>query len=324
MNVGPRHHAVSRGYLRAWLPPGERRRVRARVLPNKTPKLISIRDVCVYPHWNSMTRADGTRDPIYETLLARDVEGPTIPKLRQFASTGRADDDCDRCDIAILISTLSVCGQTVREQLRSAGVAMGEEYLRDHPDSEEAVRWEQNQHDNHTRSIPLLFDEIGPCVASILASMHWRVLRDLHAGFATADQPVIWYDGTHQSTAEPPLTRHEWQAAFFALSPRELLVGSWLDGPDYPPTSAPAGLADWFNGALHRHAYRHFIDPPERDADVTSNTSAPGLDITVDPVRLDRAWKGVRATGEEDERRIVHVRPEADHGYQLWAYSRSP
>lgn len=171
-----RHHLVSRAYLRGWRPPEERDRIMVRCLPDVEARLLGTADVCVKTDWNTLTQPDGTRDRSIEEALATRVESRGIPALRDLAE-GRYISWEARFDVAVFLCSLAARTPDIRDQLRVAGLNLGEEFLTDHPDAEDAVRWEQRFHGDGTRGRETAFSIIASVHTSYLTSMHWRVLR---------------------------------------------------------------------------------------------------------------------------------------------------
>lgn len=312
-----RHHLVSRGYLRAWRPNGEKQRVLVRVLPSVDARLVGIADICVKTHWLSITELDGSRTRIIEKSLSQ-LESDALPHLRTLAKTGRVDP-ASRVAVGYLLSTLSIRGTTIRQALRDEGVAIGEGYLRANPSAEDAVRWEQEQIRTGSRALETLVLVLGPLTASMLTSMQWRIYRDPRGGFATADQPIIYRNSTTGTTAVSPIDNENIDAAFVALSPSDLLVGSWGAGPDPAPEEAPPGLVIWFNSALYAQTDTHFIEPPSGDAILShERVDFPDLGLTNDGSRLSAAWKGVRATEKADDPGVIIYTQWVKGGFRLY------
>lgn len=308
MGISRRHHLVSRAYLRAWCPEGETERVNTRILPGVGAKLIGTAHICVKPDWHAITRPDGSLDRSIEQSLATDVERPGMEAVRRLAS----DDPLElraRFDAALFLASLAVRGTEVRQQLISAGVDVGKQYLANNPHAFEGVEWEQRFHTNGTRGLEILFSLVISVQTSILMSMHWSVLRATDAKFATCDQPLAFYSRKQRRTTGSPLTRGDVDAVFVALSPTALLIGSWRRGADDGIRDAPAGLAAWFNGALLAQAHVHFVEPSEGCSTTDSKAPLPQVALTCDDERLEDTWRCVRYTADEGPpSRIAFVR----------------
>lgn len=298
MGESKRHHLVSRAYLRAWCPEGETELVNARILPSVDSKLIGTAHICVKPDWHAMARPDGSLDRSIELDLAANVEGPGLTAVRKLTRDGAVAPEA-RFEVALFLASLAVRGTEVRQQIISAGLEVGEQYLSENPGAAEGVRWEQGFHANGTRGLEVLFSLLFTVQTSILMSMHWRVLRATDARFATSDQPLAFYNRKEHRTTGSPLTPGEVDAVFVALSPTALLVGSWRRGADYGVCAAPAGLAGWFNGALLAQADVHFIEPPGGCSTTDPRDPLPELGLTTDKERLERTWRCVRYTADE-------------------------
>lgn len=317
-----RHHLVSQGYLRAWRPKGEKKRVRVRLLPATVARLIGTADICVKTHWHSTIGPDGSRDRTIETNISH-LEDVAIPMVRTFAVSGFTSDE-DRVVLAFFLSTLSMRGTTLRQDLRDRGVEVGEEYLREHPDAGPAVRYEQERHRSGTRALETLFTEVAPLAASMLASMHWRVYRDPAAGIATSDHPVVFLNAEAQLTTESPLANENIDAAFVALTPTTLLVGSWLRGPDHVIQDAPSGLVAWFNQAVLAQADAHFIEPPTFALLPTETPPLPDIDLTHDSERIAAAKGALRITANAPDAAQLAMAIWADGTYRLRATFQTP
>ncbi len=218
--------------------------------------------------------------------------------VRKLASDGTVEPEA-RFDAAVFLASLAVRGTVVRQQLISAGVEVGEQYLSENPHALEGVRWEQRFHTNGTRGLEILFSLVITAQTSILMSMHWSVLRATDAKFATCDQPLAFYNREEHRTTGSPLTRGNVDAVFVALSPTALLVGSWRRGADHGVSNAPAGLAGWFNGALLAQSDVHFIEPAEACSTTDPDAPLPELGLTTDDERLKYTWSCVRYTADE-------------------------
>jgi hypothetical protein len=292
-----------------------------RCLPSVEARLLGTKSVCVKTDWNSLTQPDGTHDRSLEHTLATRVESHGSPALRDLAE-GQSISWEARFNVAVFLCSLAARTPEVRQQLKVAGLNIGEKYLADHPDAEDAVRWEQRFHDDGTRGLETAFSVIASVQTSYLASMHWRVLRTSDASFATADHPIIYYDGSARRTVSSPLTPGNVDAVFVALTPRSLLVASWLHGADHGAVDVPQGLADWFNNTLLQQTDVHFIEPPDGlSTSSETPTARPDLDISADRDRLARAWRCVRYTADENQRHpIAMTRWDDDaSGYAMYA-----
>lgn len=281
------------------------------------PQLIGTADICVKTHWHSIVGPDGARDRTIETNISR-LESDAIPLIRTIATTGYTSDE-DRVVLAFFLSTLSMRGTTLRRELRDRGVELGEEYLREHPEAEPAVRDEQERHRTGTGALETLFTEITPLAASILASMHWRVYRDPTAGFATSDHPVVFLNADAELTTESPLANEIIDAAFVALTPTALLVGSWLGGPDHEIQDSPSGLVAWFNRAVLVQADVHFIEPPAFTPPPIDTPPLPGIDLTQDKERVAAAKGALRITEKAPDAAQLAMAVWANGTYRLRA-----
>ncbi len=296
--------------------------MRVRLLPATVTQLIGTADICVKTHWHSTVGPGGSRDRTIETNLSR-LEGDAIPMMRTFATTGSISDE-DRVVLACFMSTLSMRGTTLRQELRDRGVEVGEEYLREHPDAEPAVRHEQERHRTGTRALETLFAELAPLAASILASMHWRVYRDPAAGFATSDHPVVFLNADAELTTESPLANENIDAAFVALTPTALLVGSWLRGPDHDIQDSSSGLVAWFNQAVLAQADAHFIEPPAFTPLPTDTPPLPAIDLTQDAERIAAAKGALRITEKAPDAAQLAMAVWGDGTYRLRATFETP
>jgi hypothetical protein len=304
-----RHHLVSRGYLKGWLPDGETQRVRVRLLPSREPKLIGVNDICVKPWWLAVRDSAGNRDVTLETQLGK-IETRAIPRLRQTLATGFVPAQ-SRINFAYYLSSLAARGPRIREDMKRWGVEVGEEYLNDHPDAEVPVRAEQNRHLTGEPALLLIFDLVVPMHAAWLTSMHWAFYRDPRAGFATSDQPVLHLcvDADAPVTSPTPLYRGNLDAIMVALSPSVLFVATWRPGPDAAPQTAPIGLPAWFNQQVHDQAYRHFVEPPEVPVRMNKRVALPELDLRRDTRRFVVAAQARQDTLDlRDPAGMVYVR----------------
>ena len=124
-----------------------------------------------------MTRPDGSLDRSIEQSLATGVEGPGLDGGPHTGSRGHPRA---RCAVRrrLISGFTRRPGNSGPEQLISAGVEVGEQYLADNPDADGGGEVENGASTpDGTRSLEILFSLVITVQTTILMSMHWRVLQ---------------------------------------------------------------------------------------------------------------------------------------------------
>lgn len=107
-------------------------------------------------------------------------------------------------------------------------------------------------------------------LGTLVASMHWTLIRFREPVLITSDQPVcpvpLLADGTQAEVAAMPATG--WIDTIevrFPLTPRLALLGTWWVAPHGEPVEGSWAHAVNLNGAVRAQAYRQWFQTPHRE-----------------------------------------------------------